>query len=365
MSIGKTIRDLRRERGITQEQLAEYIGVSASAVSQWECEKSCPDITQLPVLANIFQVTTDEILSVNIRNNAARITAINHEALAAFHSGRRDEAETLLRDGLRCFPTAHKLMGQLAELLYVNAYGCDREGQDLLEEALCLAERVIDECGDMDIKADAISTAVNIYRDMGRLRDAERCACLLPEMTRSDLLAGILTGERLVSLYRGTLIQQQITSGLFYALRLAELEDDRGGSLYTEEERLLLYQKILTVYATLYEKEDYHYFAQFLVAAHERMARIYAQKGAIHEALKHLKVAAESALRFESYDGDEEKTSLLFRGVKDGGWVRECSGAVSSTMAGLLENLRDEVYEPVRSQPAFAAVSAMLAPFGR
>ena len=44
MSIGSTIKKLRRERNMTQEQLAECLGITANAVSQWECDRTAPDI---------------------------------------------------------------------------------------------------------------------------------------------------------------------------------------------------------------------------------------------------------------------------------------------------------------------------------
>ena len=65
MSIGTTIKRLRRERDITQEQLAEYLGISTGAVSQWECDRTAPDITQLPLLANVFDVSADELLEID------------------------------------------------------------------------------------------------------------------------------------------------------------------------------------------------------------------------------------------------------------------------------------------------------------
>ena len=66
MSVGTTIKKLRRERDMTQEQLAEYLGITANAVSQWECDKTSPDISQLPILANLFEVTTDFLLGVDV-----------------------------------------------------------------------------------------------------------------------------------------------------------------------------------------------------------------------------------------------------------------------------------------------------------
>jgi len=67
MSIGKTIKKLRRERDITQEQLAAYLGITSRAVSQWECDRTAPDITQLPLLSAIFDTTTDAILGLTCK----------------------------------------------------------------------------------------------------------------------------------------------------------------------------------------------------------------------------------------------------------------------------------------------------------
>lgn len=63
-TLGKRIAMLRKQNGMTQEQLAEKVGVSAQAVSKWENDISCPDITALPLLASIFQVTVDELLGI-------------------------------------------------------------------------------------------------------------------------------------------------------------------------------------------------------------------------------------------------------------------------------------------------------------
>ena len=61
-SLGKNIADNRRRLGLTQEQLAQQLGVTAQAVSKWENDQSCPDIAALPRLAEIFSISTDELL---------------------------------------------------------------------------------------------------------------------------------------------------------------------------------------------------------------------------------------------------------------------------------------------------------------
>ena len=58
LKIGNKIKTLRKQRGITQEQLAESPGISFQAISKWENNIALPDITLAPALANYFGVTT-------------------------------------------------------------------------------------------------------------------------------------------------------------------------------------------------------------------------------------------------------------------------------------------------------------------
>ena len=62
-TIGKRIAALRREKELKQDELAEKLGVSAQAVSKWENDQTCPDISLLPLLAKTLGVSVDELLS--------------------------------------------------------------------------------------------------------------------------------------------------------------------------------------------------------------------------------------------------------------------------------------------------------------
>lgn len=64
-TIGNRIAKCRKERGLTQEALADSMGVSAQAVSKWENDASCPDISLLPQLSKTLGITTDELLTGN------------------------------------------------------------------------------------------------------------------------------------------------------------------------------------------------------------------------------------------------------------------------------------------------------------
>lgn len=75
VTIGKKISELRKEKSITQEELAEMLGISPQAVSKWENDLSCPDIMLLPEIAKIFGTTVDELFSTEAEHKAMILPA--------------------------------------------------------------------------------------------------------------------------------------------------------------------------------------------------------------------------------------------------------------------------------------------------
>ena len=62
-TLGKRLAALRREKGMKQDELSELLGVTPQAISKWENDQTCPDISLLPSLAKIFGISVDELLS--------------------------------------------------------------------------------------------------------------------------------------------------------------------------------------------------------------------------------------------------------------------------------------------------------------
>lgn len=62
INFSRNLLNLRKERKITQENLANYLGVTKAAVSKWELNQSYPDITLLPIIAGYFDISIDELL---------------------------------------------------------------------------------------------------------------------------------------------------------------------------------------------------------------------------------------------------------------------------------------------------------------
>ncbi len=77
--MGENIAALRRAAGLTQEMLADRLGVTSQAVSKWERQLSCPDVSLLPAMAEVFGVGIDELFAGASADTAASIDALPWE----------------------------------------------------------------------------------------------------------------------------------------------------------------------------------------------------------------------------------------------------------------------------------------------
>lgn len=78
-TLGKRIAENRKRLGLTQDSLAEQLGITAQAVSKWENDQSCPDITILPTLAEIFGITIDELLGREVPRPVHQAEVVDEE----------------------------------------------------------------------------------------------------------------------------------------------------------------------------------------------------------------------------------------------------------------------------------------------
>ncbi|MBQ9084711.1 MAG: helix-turn-helix transcriptional regulator [Clostridia bacterium] len=125
-SIGKTIKELRRGRGLTQEELAEKLGVTAQAISKWENESGMPDLSQIVPLAHIFGVSTDVLLGAGEIKKTEDIAEILQRAQKKITFPLTVECLTekynVLLEGLKLYPDNCTLLIQCMELEISLAY---------------------------------------------------------------------------------------------------------------------------------------------------------------------------------------------------------------------------------------------------
>lgn len=208
MNIGLKIKKLRIEKEMTQEDLAEYTGVSAKAVSRWENELTFPDITLLPVLANIFDVTIDELLDVDVYKKEQEISKIINEDERLANIGDTETRIEMLRNGLKKYPNSFKIMEMLACALHGYYCAKNEERAYILEELIPLCEKIITKCDDLEIKNSTIQILCFSYCHKKEFEKAKKLAKKMPGIyvSKEMLLEDILQGEELNALLNENIV---------------------------------------------------------------------------------------------------------------------------------------------------------------
>ena len=194
LNMSETIRARRRQLGMTQEQLAQRIGVSAAAVSKWEMGTSYPDFTLLPALAAYFEVSMDTLFDYDVHEVKTKIEEILQEARLYFFEDTARYIETV-KEALQTWPDNETLLTCL-----LDAYEYDlreRGNRAHLEEMVMLADKIIQESRDFvrvcNVKDDKAAALLKL----GRYDEAKAVLETLPADVelRYDSMAFRLTGK--------------------------------------------------------------------------------------------------------------------------------------------------------------------------
>jgi len=188
VKIGSTIRELRKSKNLTQEQLAEKLGISFQAVSKWENNISLPDITIIPALASVFGVSVDRLFAEDIRDIDAEISAICDKAYK-YRETAPEKSRKILEKGLEKYPENDILLNNL---LYTINYSKQPD------ETIKVAEKLIDRTCMSDVKFDALRFLAYAYNAKGDTESAVAALEQVPELyfTKLSEMAFILTGKQ-------------------------------------------------------------------------------------------------------------------------------------------------------------------------
>ena len=357
MSFGKTIKKLRREREMTQEQLAEILSLSPQAVSRWETDTAMPDISLIAPLCNLFNVTSDELLEIDLAQKQKHINTLCDEANRYSRRGYLDEARSILENGLKKYPDDIYLIYCLMYLSY-KQYNPKGDSK-YLDETIKWGEHILKYSTEDNQRHGAIQILCYAYRYAGRLGEAVKLATSMPLMCASQesLLGSIYSGNKAYE------AKQDEISVLFQLLsnRLFSLQTklDSGEWSYTQEEYATLRDKRIEFINLFFENGDCGFYHTHLCDTHCAQAFYYAKKDDEENALKHLQSAAEHAIKFIT-SIDEDRTSLVFRGMKNGSWS---VGNSDNKAKNLLKKMDDPSFDKMREKEDFVKIKKRLSEY--
>lgn len=187
IKLGEKIKSLRKQKNISQEVFANYLGVSFQAVSKWENGNTMPDVTMIPAIASFFGVSTDELFDFNLFETEKHIEAICAESWK-YRNSDVAKSEEILRKGLQRFPGNDIILNNL---LYALDY------QTRAGEVIDTCKSLIASTKDDSVKYDACRILATCYKENGQVDLIEPTLEMIPEIyfSKLELMASLLDGE--------------------------------------------------------------------------------------------------------------------------------------------------------------------------
>ncbi len=174
IKIGSIISAKRKERGITQEELANHLGVSKPAVSKWESEQSYPDILLLPIIASYFSITVDQLMGYEPQMNKEDIRKLCYRLTQSFTKEPFEKVYGECEDYLRKYFSCWQLQFQIGTLLlnHCNLAGSKERTMEILEAVLELFIRIEKSCEEVHLAKLSIQMQAVCHMSLGRPQEA-------------------------------------------------------------------------------------------------------------------------------------------------------------------------------------------------
>lgn len=187
IKLGEKIRSLRKSRNISQEVLAQYLGVSFQAVSKWENGDNLPDVTMIPAIASFFEVSTDELFDFNRIEMEQKVQQACWE-IAEIRYDQPEQAEQMLRDLLKQYPGNEVILNNL---LYTM------RTPERCEEVVTLCKSILEVAKEDDVKYDVLRILAETYHEMGQQNLVKPTLERIPEIyfSKLELAAKLLDGK--------------------------------------------------------------------------------------------------------------------------------------------------------------------------
>lgn len=156
--LGRVLSENRRRKGVTQDELAEFMGVSKAAVSKWETESTYPDILLLPRLAAYFDMSIDELMGYEPQMDREEIRKTHRMLSEKFTTHPFEAALEHCRKYAREYYSCYPLVFQVGSLMvnHVMMAKTPEEGERVIKEAVQLFRRVREGTDDPGLGKEAL-----------------------------------------------------------------------------------------------------------------------------------------------------------------------------------------------------------------
>ena len=355
----ENLRKLRKDADITQDKLAEFIGVMPQTISKWERAETYPDIETLPALANYFGITIDELLGNDRLRTEETIDRLIEGIRETARIGEEEKAVELAREGYRRYPYSYKMMDYYCTVL--QSYDVtDKNWNARKKEIRRTAERILEGCRVEEYRYGAIESLCAVCEQDEKAEMYKKIPAgfhFTRELWMEDLLPAS-TDEGLELRQKNMLelmwlFLREVTGmcGRWFPHKEGEPQADDDTWIAVNEMKL-------AVYRCLFRDGDYYEFAWNTATAYSCMAEAYMRKGNGEKALECWRKTAEFSGMHESVPPYAEHTSFLVNRMVYDESKRGRFGSCGSP-EDYLCRLKQPLYDSIRADARFREIEAI------
>ena len=370
IKIGEKIRLLRKKNDVTQDKLADYLGVTPQAVSRWESGVCYPDMNALPSIADYFSVTMDELLCYTGVQKASKVKEYLAEVEHLLDRDKITEALELLRRAMAEIPSDHSLQLEAAGVLSLYAGMLEESGsgerveaavQAVLSEAVSLCRHILEDCTDDGLRDETKKTLCDIYaHQLGDLTQAEEIADQLHGMSvcREIIRATMLTGDIAFGQAQQNLIL--FADNIWWHLYNLACVPDIAGDRYSTAEKIAILRKGIALFTVIFDDEPLFY-ADRLANSYRQLAMLYLSSGHASEALECFEKMADWAIRYDERPDTATYSSVIINRVAYDKEADTEAKGISKCARLLRGNFAARIWAPIRGTDRFKeAVGRMI-----
>ncbi|MCL2773254.1 MAG: helix-turn-helix transcriptional regulator [Oscillospiraceae bacterium] len=346
ITICENLKKYRKDKGNTQEDLAEYLGISIQAISKWERNEGFPDITLLPKIAAYYNVSVDDLLGVGRIRRREKIDEYGKRAFRYANVGDTENILKVWREALQEFPN---------DLSVINGYmyALPDDNEKDANEKIKLAERLINESTDEEnYTTGAIQNLCYTYMKLGDIETAKKYANTLPNymVTQNQIMMSLLKGEEAVKQIQYNLMM--MTDEIYLnAINMAH----EGN--YKPSEKIRIYEYSLKLFELLFEG-DYGFYYDRTYDLYYKIADKYAQMRDLENTIKNLALSAEHAIKtITTPDG---AYSSIFTNRQDHKKEDISTNSMDNSAKWLLKDMQEEMFDFCRDDDRFKAIAENL-----
>lgn len=299
-NIGQKIKDLRRKNDLTQEKLADYLGVSYQAVSKWECGVCSPDLSLIGPLTKLLHVSADELLGLSEPAVDERKAYFDAEWFEYWKKDDHEADYKIAKQAVAEYPGDFRYLDWLASVEYYIAFDDNYHSggpldyfNDMMERSIRHYLMILEDCTDESLRNKALWGLILDYKYTNRMGEAKKYAMMYPEddgMSRDDALELCLEGDELLA------HRQNMLANALYRMNRA-LANIYGFGDRRDPRVCAAVKASLAIFRAVISDENYLGFSGSLYSMHLKLAEIAVVDGnydtAVQELAEAKKYAAE------------------------------------------------------------------------